>query len=79
MYMYVSIYLSIYLYTCVCVYVCVYIYIYICIHICMYMHTDISCDVIAVDHFSHQVIVFERTHIKQQSPDWKTANNHRIT
>ena len=40
---------------------------------------NLSCDVIVVIHFSPQVIVFEWTHIKQQSPDWKTAQNHHIT
>ena len=30
-------------------------------------------DVIVVNHFSHQVIVFERAHTNKESPDWKTA------
>ena len=40
---------------------------------------DLSCGVIVVNHFSHQVIVFDWAHIKQQTPDWETTQNHRIT
>ena len=40
---------------------------------------NLSCDVIVVSHLSHQAIVFEGMHIKQQSPDWKTAKHHHIT
>ena len=43
-----------------------------------YYHTYIgklklSCDVIVVNKFPHQVIVFERTYIEKQSPDRRTA------
>ena len=34
---------------------------------------NLSCDVIVVNHLSHQVIVFEWARVKQQSPDWKTV------
>ena len=38
----------------------------------------LSYDVIVVNLFSHQAIVFERTYINKQSPDWTTARNHNI-
>ena len=40
---------------------------------------NLSCDVIVVNHFSPQVIVFEWAHIKQQSPDWTTVKHHHTT
>ena len=40
---------------------------------------NLSRDVIVVNDLSHQVIWFEWAHIKKQSPDWKTAQNHHIT
>ena len=74
------------MYTCVCVYIYIYIdcsYTRITnVSIMMIViigKLKLSCDVIVVSHFSHQVIVFERTHIKQQSPDRRTVKHHHIT
>ena len=39
----------------------------------------VSCDLTVVNHLSHRVLVFEGAHIKQQSPDWQTVQNHHIT
>ena len=41
-------------------------------------HLKLSCDVIFVNHYSHQVIVFEWAHVNKQPPDWTTAQNHHI-
>ena len=40
---------------------------------------NLSCDVIVFNHCCHQVIEFERVHIKQQPPVWTTVPTHHIT
>ena len=49
-------------------------YTYIYIYVNTYITINLSCDVTVVSRLSRRMTVFERARIKQQAPEWETAN-----